>query len=135
MSVRIGEMNRSDGKILSYVHASLGGVELTSDERFTLEPVAARNGAAVLVRAADEVERMRRRTMPEESVAKYDTDFAVDPDKYPALTAAIQLKNSGFDSELLALLRDARSDAVQYVKDVREDELRRAFERGKAEGK
>jgi len=41
------------------VHASRGGVELLSDPRVTLEPIAARNYAALLVRAADEVERMR----------------------------------------------------------------------------
>lgn len=61
MSARIGEVHRGDGRVLSYVHASLGGVEMTSDEKFSMEPVEARNAAALIVRAADEVERMRRR--------------------------------------------------------------------------
>jgi hypothetical protein len=43
------------------VYASLGGVELHCDDKFTLDPIQARNFAALLVRAADEVERMRGR--------------------------------------------------------------------------
>lgn len=64
MSARIGEIHRGDGRVLSYVHASLGGVEMTSDEKFSMEPVEARNAAALIVRAADEVERIRRRDHP-----------------------------------------------------------------------
>jgi len=61
MSARIGEVPGlpiSDDPAV-HVHASRGGVELLSDPRVTLEPIAARNYAALLVRAADEVERMR----------------------------------------------------------------------------
>jgi len=41
------------------VHASRAGVELHADSAITLQPIEARNYAALLVRAADEVERMR----------------------------------------------------------------------------
>lgn len=61
MSVRIGEVPgppTSDDPAV-HVHASRAGVELLSNPSATLEPVVARNYAALLVRAADEVERMR----------------------------------------------------------------------------
>ncbi len=61
MSARIGEVPgppTSDNPAV-YVHASRAGVELLSDPRITLEPIAARNYAALIVRGADEVERMR----------------------------------------------------------------------------
>jgi hypothetical protein len=66
MSVRIGEVpvvGSQDGA--AHALASRGGVELSvssdgeSSEEVTLEPVQARNYAALLVRAANEVERMR----------------------------------------------------------------------------
>ena len=50
-----------DFGILGDVWASTDGVELRFESReLPLSPVAARNFAALLVRAADEVERMRR---------------------------------------------------------------------------
>jgi hypothetical protein len=61
MSARIGEVPgppTSDDPAV-HVHASRAGVELLSNPRITLEPIAARNYAALLVRGADEVERMR----------------------------------------------------------------------------
>ena len=64
MSVRIGEVNPDLGKenrATVHVKASRAGVELHSDPLITLEPTQARNYAALLVRAADEVERMRKR--------------------------------------------------------------------------
>jgi hypothetical protein len=66
MSVRIGQVpviGTQEGA--AYVLASRGGVELSvssdgeSSEDVSLEPVQARNYAAQIVRAADEVERMR----------------------------------------------------------------------------
>jgi hypothetical protein len=62
MSVRIGEVrpelpNPSHAAI--HVQASRAGVELLTSLNLTLQPVEARNYAALLVRAADEVERMR----------------------------------------------------------------------------
>ena len=74
---------------------------------------------------------MRQRIWhPEVSTSvAYETDFAVDPVKYPRVSSAHSL----LAEELKDLLRDARADAVQYVKDVKADELRRAYERGKAE--
>lgn len=61
MSVRIGEVKPGieSTKAAVHVHASRGGIELHSDPRVTLDPVEARNFAALLVRASDEVERMR----------------------------------------------------------------------------
>jgi hypothetical protein len=66
MSVRIGDvkpdpMTQNAG---AFVSASRGGVEIASALTLHLQPVEARNYAALLVRAADEVERMRAR--PEE---------------------------------------------------------------------
>jgi len=135
MSARIGEIYAPSGLVLARVLASLGGVEVKGDvpNDYTVQPIEARNAAALLVRAADEVERMRRRARPEGApeFVQYDTDFVVDPIKYP--TMVIALERVTIAGELQALLRDARADAVQYVKDVKEDELRRAYERGKAE--
>jgi hypothetical protein len=60
MSKRIGEVNPTAGANADvHVWASRGGVELKSEIDFTLEPATARDYAALLVRAADEVERMR----------------------------------------------------------------------------
>lgn len=68
MSVRIGEVNPrvipdaiTDGKIAAdvIVQASRAGVELHTEPKLTLDPIQARNYAALLVRGADEVERMR----------------------------------------------------------------------------
>jgi hypothetical protein len=58
-----GQPHQADPAV--HVHASRAGVELLSDPRITLEPIAARNYAALLVRAADEVERMRAKSSPE----------------------------------------------------------------------
>jgi hypothetical protein len=130
VSARIGEIHAPSGLVLARVLASLGGVEVKGDvpNDYTVQPIEARNAAALLVRAADEVERMRH---PEVSTSvAYETDFAVDPVKYPRVSSAHSL----LAEELKDLLRDARADAVQYVKDVKADELRRAYERGKAEG-
>lgn len=68
MSVRIGEVNPrvTHGQVVItadvLVSASRAGVELHSDPQITLDPVQARNFAALLIRGADEVERMRIRT-------------------------------------------------------------------------
>ena len=69
MSAKIGDLftthNGSNSKI-GEVWASRGGVELHLTEgatimhRAPMDPIAARNAAAVLVRASEEVERMRR---------------------------------------------------------------------------
>lgn len=61
MSVRIGEIPHPhlSNQPRAIVSASCGGVELLVDERLSLDPVDARNFAALLVRAADEVQRMR----------------------------------------------------------------------------
>ncbi len=53
------DSHRPDAK--AHVSASGGGVEILSEPNFTLQPVEARNYAALLVRSADEVERMRDR--------------------------------------------------------------------------
>jgi hypothetical protein len=58
MSARIGEVPGLENPRV-HVAASRGGVELLSDERISLEPIEARNYAALLIRAAEEVERMR----------------------------------------------------------------------------
>jgi hypothetical protein len=62
MSVRIGEVSPDNPvQAAVHVHASRAGVELHADSEITLQPIEARNYAALLVRAADEVERMRAR--------------------------------------------------------------------------
>jgi len=64
MSVRIGEVkpeHPNPNSAAVHVQASRAGVELHSDPTMTLDPIEARNYAALLVRAADEVERMRVR--------------------------------------------------------------------------
>jgi hypothetical protein len=68
MSARIGtaigvRFSTHDREPQVEVAASSGGVELVSigAASFTLTPIEARNYAALLVRAADEVERMRGR--------------------------------------------------------------------------
>jgi hypothetical protein len=69
MSVRIGEVRpeHSDPlqKAAVHVQASRAGVELLTSMHLTLQPVEARNYAALLVRGADEVERMRARRSDE----------------------------------------------------------------------
>lgn len=70
MSAKIGDLftthNGSDSKI-GEVWASRGGVEITwtwstsATYRPTMDPIAARNAASLLVRASEEVERMRRK--------------------------------------------------------------------------
>jgi len=61
VSVRIGEINPDPRPVDADVHvaASRAGVEVLSNPRLTIEPAQARNYAALLVRGADEVERMR----------------------------------------------------------------------------
>ena len=81
MSVRIGDVkpeNPNPHRAAIHVHASRGGVELLSDPRVTLEPVEARNYAALLIRAADEAERMRARptsTEPDMRTEYDGTDY------------------------------------------------------------
>lgn len=61
MSVRIGEIKSGSGQVLASVSASLGGIEMTdAAPHYSLQPTEARNAAALLVRAGDECERMRR---------------------------------------------------------------------------
>lgn len=60
MSVRIGEVLPQVDQAAVFVHASTAGVELRSETSVTLDPVQARNYAALILRGADEVERMRR---------------------------------------------------------------------------
>lgn len=61
MSVQIGsiggELVNNTAKV--HVWASIGGVEIHADPEFTLQPTEARNFAALLERACDEVGRMR----------------------------------------------------------------------------
>lgn len=60
MSVRIGDVREPTGEhLITIVSASSAGVEVNTEARLTYKPVDARNYAALLVRAADEVERMR----------------------------------------------------------------------------
>lgn len=62
MSVRIGEvLDPTKAQVVAHVGASTAGVEVNTEARLTFDPVEARNYAALLVRAADEVERMRGR--------------------------------------------------------------------------
>jgi hypothetical protein len=56
---------RSDGSAKHVLSASKAGVGLASEATSTLEPWDARTMAALLVRAADECERMRSPTAPE----------------------------------------------------------------------
>jgi len=67
-------------KALVYVHASLGGVEITADESTTFSPTAARAYADALVKAAVEVESMRDRvrSQPPEVSGYRATDLAAD---------------------------------------------------------
>ena len=56
-----------------------------------------------------------------------ETDYVVDWQNYPRLGQAIR----GYEtSELRQLLRDARADAVRFIKDASAEELRKAFDRG-----
>jgi len=64
-----------------------------------------------------------------ESHADYKVTFEPDWSKYPKL--AYRLRDSvdpKLNAEVAVLLTDARADAVQYVRDVRADELRKARE-------
>ena len=62
MSKIIGAIDpRSDGSAKHFISASIGGVELHSEVASNLDPCDARTMAALLERAADEVERMRKR--------------------------------------------------------------------------
>jgi len=67
MSVRIGEVGKglATNTVAAIVSASSAGVELANDARTVLSPVEARNYAALLVRAAEEVEHMRDRAARE----------------------------------------------------------------------
>ncbi len=63
MSVHIGEVDQDPlipGSAAVHVSSSRSGVEILTEKTLTLQPTYARNYAALLVRAADEVERMRR---------------------------------------------------------------------------
>lgn len=62
MSAKIGDVVDASGAKIAEVYASTGGVEvnwLGPQYSRTISPIAARNYAAILVRAGDEVERMR----------------------------------------------------------------------------
>ncbi len=67
MSAKIGEVHgpaSNSPSIVVEMFASLAGAEmrvLKHEQHVTLDPIAARNLAALLVRAADECERMRDR--------------------------------------------------------------------------
>lgn len=69
MSVRIGEvkldLHHPPPAAAMHVQASRAGVELHCDPQMTLEPVQARNAAALFIRAAEEVELMRKRSQEE----------------------------------------------------------------------
>lgn len=66
MSMRIGDVRpETISKAAAHVWASRAGVELHTDPEVTLDPGEARNFAALLVRGADEVERMRQRSKDE----------------------------------------------------------------------
>jgi hypothetical protein len=69
------------------------------------------------------------------AAATLDYAVAYEPDwvKYPKLAAALANRPPEYGQELRALLVDARADAVQYVRDVRADELARARESGRGE--
>lgn len=68
-----------------------------------------------------------------ESPADYAVAYEPDWVKYPKLAAALANRPPEYGQELRALLVDARADAVQYVRDVRADELARARESGRGE--
>ena len=57
MSARIGEV-KAGSRVLGRVSASRGGVEVTIEG--SLDPIEARNLAALIVRGSEETERMRR---------------------------------------------------------------------------
>ncbi len=71
MSKQIAEIRHpKTGKVLVYVSASLGGVEVTADEETSFSPTTARAYANALLAAAEETERMRdhvRSQTPEEA--------------------------------------------------------------------
>ena len=64
---RIGDVGRglATEKPAAQVWCSPDGVQVESDARILLHPIEARNYAALLVRAADEVERLRDRAQRE----------------------------------------------------------------------
>jgi len=85
MSVRIGEVSPENiAQAAVHVHASRAGVELHADPDVTLEPIQARNFAALLVRGADEVERMRarRRSTDEPVQAPWTADQVASLNTY-----------------------------------------------------
>jgi hypothetical protein len=60
MSREIGRVGRVSGdRAQFFVHVSIGGVEIASDEQATLDPSDARTLANLLHRAADDAERMK----------------------------------------------------------------------------
>lgn len=77
MSREIGRVKqRQEGAIVHaahFVHVSVAGVELLSDERSTLDPCDARTFAGLLMRAADEAERVRDRAVTMPQVRALDT--------------------------------------------------------------
>lgn len=56
------------------------------------------------------------------------TDFHPDWTKYPKLSAALARH---LEEEMTALLRDARADAVRFIRTTNAEELQKAFERGR----
>jgi hypothetical protein len=59
VSAHIGEVRKGATLIFCRVFASTEGVEVDGEHYYVLTPCDARNLAALLVRGADEVERMR----------------------------------------------------------------------------
>jgi hypothetical protein len=62
-----------------------------------------------------------------------ETDFEIDWAKYPKLAKVFEHRptiNVYWD-DLRQLLRDARADAIRFIEDVKAEELRKAYERGR----
>lgn len=63
MSALIGKLYGASNKVVAEVWSSRGGVEISVDSAsVSLDPIAARNYAALLARASEEVERMRNKS-------------------------------------------------------------------------
>lgn len=58
MSTRVGQFQKNS--YAGFVMASKTGVDVVSNDAFTMQPEEARSLAAILLRAADEVERVRK---------------------------------------------------------------------------
>lgn len=76
MSARIGEIKLVED-VVTHVSASRAGVEVLTEARLTYDPINARNYAALLVRAADEAERMRKHHVEPDFGDPHTTDYCV----------------------------------------------------------